>query len=326
MRRLELLIPGLRAAAQQAPPIPALGRLLARAEYHPALGHDSAFLLARYFGLESETYPSVAALSGLADDLKVAEGWWLRADPVHLQADLHEVLLSDQPLEALTLEAAQTLVASLNAHFQELGWCFNAPHPERWYLQLGEAPGIVTRPLVEARGQEIRPLLPEGADARLWRARLTEIQMLLFEHPLNREREVRGLAPVNSVWFWGEGRLPDKISAPAAVLHGGGALLRGLARLAGCELHPVPASAAAYLAMDHPVGLVLLDHLEYSPDRGRQLETLERDWFVPLLAGLRRGCLRELRLYPGDGYCYCLTFTRAWRFWRRVLPGERQRP
>ena len=32
---------------------------------------------------------------------------------------------------------------------------------------------------------------------------------LLKDHPVNKSRIERGLPPVSSVWFWGEGRKPN---------------------------------------------------------------------------------------------------------------------
>ena len=52
---------------------------------------------------------------------------------------------------------------------------------------------------------------PEG---RRWRALLSEAQVVLHNHPLNAQRVAAGLAPVNSLWFWGAGALPDHVRTP----------------------------------------------------------------------------------------------------------------
>ena len=55
-------------------------------------------------------------------------------------------------------------------------------------------------------GRPLRALPAAAAPTRArWRRWLTEMQMLLHEHPANAAREARGRSPVTGVWFWGGG-------------------------------------------------------------------------------------------------------------------------
>ena len=45
---------------------------------------------------------------------------------------------------------------------------------------------------------------------RPWRRLTNELQMLWFDHPVNRDREERGLRPVNSLWLYG-GAAPEQL-------------------------------------------------------------------------------------------------------------------
>jgi hypothetical protein len=45
----------------------------------------------------------------------------------------------------------------------------------------------------------------------------SEVQMLLYTHPLNEAREAAGLATVNSFWLSGCGRPPASTALPASV-------------------------------------------------------------------------------------------------------------
>ena len=49
---------------------------------------------------------------------------------------------------------------------------------------------------------------------RPWRRLINELQMLWFDHPVNREREGRGLRPVNSLWLYGGGA-PYQLKSPS---------------------------------------------------------------------------------------------------------------
>ena len=45
---------------------------------------------------------------------------------------------------------------------------------------------------------------------RPWRRLINELQMLWFDHSVNRDREARGLRPVNSLWLYG-GAAPEQL-------------------------------------------------------------------------------------------------------------------
>ena len=54
-------------------------------------------------------------------------------------------------------------------------------------------------------GKKIGPYLPGEERLLQMQERSYEI---LKEHPLNKERKEKGLAPANSFWFWGAGTKP----------------------------------------------------------------------------------------------------------------------
>lgn len=307
MKHLSVLIPQQAGAVFQAP---SLSCLLARGQSQPLPGGDWQGWLAAQFGLEPPL--PLAALTHLAD-VGEAPGWCLRADPVHLHADLHQLLLVDGSAEDLSLDEAQSLVQSLNHHCEELGWRFEAPHPQRWYLKTPAPLDMHTHAPAAARGKDIRPFMPTGHTAREWSRRLTEIQMLLFEHPVNQAREARGALTVNSVWCWGEGELPSAAQPPGCALYAEEPLLQGLAALADVSCVAPPVTLGDCLAQGDTQSLVVLPGLDHTGPPA----SLEQDWFAPLLTALQRGQLGTLELLPGDGYAYRLSPWRAWQFWRR---------
>lgn len=233
---LHLVVPGLTGPRpiDRAPTAPALEWLLARARSH-AVAADPESLLLQLFGLPvaAEVEQPVAALTRLGDGGAVdGEGWWLRADPVHLRADLHGVLLADARALAIDATEAALLAAAFDHTFATDGLQLDVPHPQRWYLRLPADPGIRTRPLAEVIGRDINALLPQGSAARRWRTLMTEVQMLFHAHPVNRAREEQQLPLLNGLWFWGGGPCPVSAQAPAAGLYARDPLARGLAHLA----------------------------------------------------------------------------------------------
>ena len=156
--------------------------------------------LCELFGVTCAEDAQIAPISASFDGL--AEGCWLRADPVHLHLQRDQLLLAGvQPGG----EEAAAFCESLNEHFAGQGMEFFAPHPQRWYVRLDALPRIRTTPLSAVLGCNVRRALPTGEDAAHWHRLFNEIQMLLFAHPLNEARVARSELTVNSVWLWGGG-------------------------------------------------------------------------------------------------------------------------
>lgn len=338
-RRLLLIVPGLLgpvpdpgALAALAPELPALGRLLSRAdcERDGILGGEASICAA--FGIEGPPWPVAAAARAGEDvsfDEQAAQRWWLRADPVHLRVDSSNARLFAG--YALRLQAAEAdqLVATLNAHFAADGLCFEAPAPDRWYLSLDQPAGLTTHSPAEVAGRNVDSFMPAGEDARVWRTRLNEAQMLLHEAEANSARERAGALPVNSIWLWGGGWTPRPSSGPGHVL-ADDALTRGLARLAASasaadreqSLGELPAhgvdwqpTAGTTLAVDWGLRDPLI-HGE--PEVWLEaIQRLEQDWFSPLLNRLQAGAFDELEMRPGDGRRFVISRRRLRRFWRR---------
>lgn len=156
--------------------------------------------------------------------------------------------------------------------------------------------------------------------------------MLLHDHPVNLEREQRGLWPVNSIWPWGGGVLPPPAGLPFQGVWTQDALARGLALASGGEAHALPDSAAAWrsAAADgaHLIVLDVLDRAELRQDAARWQETLQRldrQWFAPLLENLKSGRIAGIHLHLADFsqvWSYAVQRTDLWKFWRRPQPLE----
>ena len=196
-----LLLPDLFWPAHDAPDIyagldtPALERLLARGrarvEAQAAEAGSSLVWLCERFGVDKQEDWPVAPYSLLADGGEPGTQHWLRADPVHLKLVGNRLVLADSGSFPLSQLETDSLAASLNAHFSGDGLMFHALRPERWYVRVGRAPSMQTTPLAQAVGRSIDDILPRGADAPFWRARLNEVQMLLHGHAVNAHRETR---------------------------------------------------------------------------------------------------------------------------------------
>ena len=132
--------------------------------------------------------------------------YWLYAAPVHLVLQRDSFSLAGPVPFDLDLEEAEALTRTLNTHFATDGMQFFW-HQQQWFLRLAQNPHIETIHPQKAINQDINAFLPTGKGAGAWASFQNELQMLLFEHPVNRAREIKRLPIVNSIWCFGGGQL-----------------------------------------------------------------------------------------------------------------------
>lgn len=293
--RVTLAVPDLlsadRAALARCAP---LARVVAFATGTPAVAPDIDTAIVAATGLPPGTpvAPFAAAGAGFAP----ADACVLRADPVALVAGRDDVLLAGRVDDLAPADAA-ALVGVLNAHFAGDGLEFHAPRPDAWFVAVRGDARPETTPLSAVRGA-IGAHLPRGPHGAVWRRWLSEMQMLLHEHPVNAARESRGKAPVTGIWISSGGTLPAAgvpqdvaFYAPEGRI---GDVARGLARAAGREAAPVPAAFAAL-----PGGgdaLVVVPPVAHAD----ALTEFERAWLAPAVAALEHGRLARLTLVASD--------------------------
>jgi hypothetical protein len=266
----------------------------------------------------------VAAVTRIVDAGVVDKDWWMRADPVHLQASTNGLILTEAAALKLTPQDASALVAELMEIFTADGWLFKAAHAERWYLRPLTPPTIQTHALPDVIGRDIHPFLPSGPDAKAWLTIMNEIQILLHTSSVNQAREVRGELPINSLWFWGAGCLPQIGHNDWTHVWSNEPLGLGLARLAGIPGTKTPSTASEWLSADDRAGehLVVLDQARRvaiygdAAAWGGCLQEINDRWIEPALQALKQGSLARLTLHT-DGTVFTLTARELRRWWRR---------
>lgn len=265
----------------------------------------------RHFSGTGTDWPVAAATrqrdAGDAGD--TGDAIWLRADPVHVRPDMNGVrLLSHGDALLVEDDEATLFIEALQPAFHDAGLVLDAPVPTRWYLKL--PPGTPLPPMAPidlALGDDLFEHLPAGPDGRRWRSLLSEAQVILHNHPRNAERAAAGLAPVNSVWFWGGGALPANVECGHPRVLSDDPGLRAMAALAGVIDGPLPTAWPG-----GPAALVDLRN-------ARDLALLERDWFAPLLKSLGRDGARRIGIEFADGLQMAIAPWQRLRLWRAPL-------
>lgn len=268
--------------------------------------------LRRHFTLVPDHWP-VAALARRVDAMGAFDAGdaqaacWLRADPAHVRAGINgATLLACGDMLALSPDETDALLRPLRPIFGDAGFTIDAPVPGHWYLRLPrEARLPAFAEPGDALGSDVFDHLPVDEAGRRWRHLLSEAEVVLHNHPHNAVRVSQGQMPVNSLWFWGGGVLPDHVSTVHTSVHSDDETLRALAH----GIAPVTALPYRYVS---PTSDALIDlrHM-------RDLSVPDRDWLQPALQDVARGALATLELDFADGHGVRIARGQRLRFWRK---------
>jgi hypothetical protein len=291
---------------------PLLERLLTRAE--SAEIDDWRFAAYRVLAEGPEDPPAVGAAAlyaalgtGAAGGAAAPTGVCaFVATPVHCVATMTSVRLPAGGILRLEAAEAAELAADFNRVFVDGGQRLVAAPDGSISCVFDRAVDATSADPVGIAGNDIHGFLPSGPDGPVLRRLISEIEMWLFEHPLNRRRATAGAPPITGLWLWG-----------------GGPTLSSLPKLRGSIVGTDPLFGAwPELALpSRPAGdradsaVVLIADLPGS-DAWREAEA---SWIVPALESLRARRIERLDLSAGSRR-YRLTARWRWRLWRRSRP------
>ena len=138
--------------------------------------------------------------------------YWLFAAPVHLVLQRDSFSLAAPVPLPLESDESDVLTSAFNQHFASDGMQFFW-HETTWFLSSKTNPNIQTTSPQRVINKDINAFLPIGKGAMKWAKFQNEIQMLLFEHPVNQAREANNLPVVNSIWCYGLGIIENNKNA-----------------------------------------------------------------------------------------------------------------
>jgi hypothetical protein len=138
---------------------------------------------------------------------------WGLLTPVHWEVGADHVRLTDPDALALDDASSRVFFEAVHPLFESEGLLLVYGSPLRWYVAHESLTELPTASLDRVIGRHLDAWLPSGPNARLLRRLQNEVQMLLYTHELNGQREARGELPVNSFWLSGCG-LHQPVKAP----------------------------------------------------------------------------------------------------------------
>ena len=131
---------------------------------------------------------------------------------------------------------------------------------------------------------------------------MSEIEMWLFEHPLNQARVARAEKPITGLWLWGGG----EVLATLPTFHGW---------TAGQDPFFAAFGAAAQFPEAGGAGVAVCARQPGSPE----WSDVERRWLAPAAAALRGGSVERIDLSARDRR-FSVTTRVQLQFWRRKRP------
>ena len=286
---------------------PLLERLLARADTSTVVTDwraDAFRLIA-----PQSAMPGVGAAALCAEQRLVDAASVFIATPVHYLAEMSNVRLAGDGILSLSRAEADALAADFNRVWHDAGIRLicgrsQTPRAPDLFCVTDRVLDAATRDPEDVLDRHIEDYLPAGPDAPRLRRLMSEIEMWLFEHAVNRTRAAAAAPAVNGLWLWG-----------------GGPALASLPPVEGWTAGEDPFVAAFGTRPElpgaaNPASGVIAINAEPGTDAWSDAESR---WLERSFADLRAGRIARLDLSGGDR-CYSVRGRWNWRPWRRRRP------
>ncbi|MES2889062.1 MAG: hypothetical protein V4739_13780 [Pseudomonadota bacterium] len=160
-----------------------------------------------------------AAQAAQADGIDTGDLAWGLMTPTHWHVGRDQITLLDPAGLELDADTSRGLLEAVRDLFESEGMVLAYGAPLRWYVAHETLAELPCASLDRVIGRNVDAWLPAGPRARLIRRLQNEVQMLLYQSPLNDAREAQGRLPVNSFWLSGCGSVqPVPAQPPVRVL------------------------------------------------------------------------------------------------------------
>ena len=232
---MHLLIPFASALSEASSHVlldlhlPNLAKLLARLtpaaidsgdEYTFSPPHERALAAAWGWQGGDGALPWAAHAAEL-DGVAVGELAWGLITPAHWHVGRDHVTLADPDALQLTEAESRAAFEAVRELFESEGFTLRWGAPSRWYAAHESLTGLPCAALDRVIGRNVDLWIRHGAkaipQARLVRRLQSEVQLLLYPHAINEEREQRGALTLNSFWLSGCGRRQAAVTGDVVV-------------------------------------------------------------------------------------------------------------
>ena len=316
--RIELVVPGLLHLpaheidlSRMQVSAPGLHRLLRCADRQPVVARDFDGILLDLLGQPQAALPYAHAWRGAGDQPMQSAA--VLMTPVFLKADINNAIIFPAPDLG---DEINHIINDLQDYFK-VDFTLESIAPGRWLMHLHGCQPVTGLPhYLSALGKKVTHYLEQAKTNLEWFKLFNEIQMFLYQHPVNQRRLQAGEVPVNSLWCWG-GDAPAAAKRHYQGWYSDQPELMQLGHLyaerAGSLDEIAHAGALESLLV---IDLRLLESLKSGRDDDlvALLERIEQDY----LSSLLKGNASNLRLHTGAGIDFSYRRRHDWRFWRTL--------
>lgn len=270
-------------------------------------------LLAQVVGILGLPYPEegLAALRMWGQTGERPTVWIAAADPIYLEPRLNQLCLHDLSRTCVAPSDFRRLIEHLQLTLSgDKGFGF-IRLGERGYLRAETPLRTASVPAYVVDQKSPSDFLPDGADASSYRNLLSEIEMSLHDHDVNQRRGGAGQPPVNSLWLWGGGLAPPRMTRSQPPLYSNDPLFLGYWDSANSLARLWPGKISECAENHEGGGFVAI-----APEEQDEPAFLE-DCLQQLRAALRQKRFDRLIILFRDGLRADIVRSQRLRFWRR---------
>jgi hypothetical protein len=177
------------------------------------LPHERLQAQALGWALEATTLPWAAWERAQQGQTSAKPQAWMT--PCHWQVGMDQVVMADPAHLRLSDEESQQLLQAMQPFLQEDGLQVTWHSALMWHVQGAMLANLPTASLDRVIGQNVKDWLPNSPAARPLQRLQSEMQMLLYNHPVNDARDTRRQHTVNAFWLHGAGTLTDATPSTA---------------------------------------------------------------------------------------------------------------
>ncbi|MBA3058459.1 MAG: phosphoglycerate mutase [Gammaproteobacteria bacterium] len=170
--------------------------------------HERALARALGLPIDDGLIPWAALQAKTTLGATAASRAWAFITPCHWRTGAKHVAMGSLPLPDFEAQESTALLASMQPYFLEDGISLYYEQPDRWLACSDVFNGLATASPDRVLGRDVAHWLPADPSAMGLQRLQSEMQMLLYHHPVNDAREARSVPVVNSFWISGTGALP----------------------------------------------------------------------------------------------------------------------
>jgi hypothetical protein len=282
-------------------PSPQLERLVARASASVRVADWRADAF-RVIAPGEKTMPPIVATALHASGGSPPGAWGFIATPVYFSAGMSGVTMPEGGLLELRPDEAAALASDFNRTFVDAGARLSVGRSSVLVCVFDRALEVTTHDPEAVVGHDVFGFQPAGIDAPRLRLLMSEIEMWLFDHAVNRTRTGDGRHTVTGLWLWGGGSTNSMIPAVLGWTAGADPFFAAFGQ---AQRFPPEAGPGVVVCTDQPGSDTWSD--------------VEQQWLTPAMAALQSGRIKRLDL-SAAGRRFSLGRGAALRFWRRPRP------